>query len=752
MTRRLPVAAVLLLGPCPALAAEEPPAIVVSAPGAIIDGDEAISLNQRDITAGARADLIGALSRNVPGVTLGEAQGNPWQGSIAYHGYGMSALQGSEQGLAVYLDGVRFNQPFGDAVLFDLLPEAALARAELRGPNAVFGRNALGGVLLLTTQDGRSAPGVRLTGSLDSIGGTGATLSLSGAQGATDALLVAEGITDPGWRDASPSRLGRLFAAVGHQRDGWGMSLKLLAASTRLTGNGVAPVELLEADYDGVFTTPDITRTTYARLTAQSWVELSPTTRLEATLAGQTLRRRSVNGDLADFGPCDNDSGLLCVGDDDDFDELLRDSAGAAIAVDPAVGSYAVTNRGRERTEGLATGLQLIDERDLPAGVLRLAAGLTYETARTRFAADASLSKLEADRSVSDFDRPLQSDDGSIAPVDLIARLRDLSAYATVSLPLAAGVTIEGALRWSETRVRLEDRIGTALNGDHRFRKLNPSLELDWELGEAVSLNLGFAQTSRAPTPAELSCADPAAPCALANFFVADPPLRQVTARHWQAGLSGKTGAMSWRAALWRTESDDDIRHVASEVRGRAYFVNGGASRRQGIELAGGWSRAPWRIAASYAVNAARFRSAFSVSSPANPAAIDGVVAVRPGDRLPAIPRHNGSLNLDFEQPGWSIGASLRAQSSQVLAGDEGNDTPPLPGFAVIDLRGHLRVTSQVELRAELRNLFGRRYASFGTFAEVGDIAIAEAPGASDPRAYAPGAPRRLSVSLTVSF
>lgn len=57
-----------------------------------------------------------------------------------------------------------------------------------------------------------------------------------------------------------------------------------------------------------------------------------------------------------------------------------------------------------------------------------------------------------------------------------------------------------------------------------------------------------------------------------------------------------------------------------------------------------------------------------------------------------------------------------------------------------------------MSLVAEARNLLDKRYATYATFSEVADIVLAEAPGASDPRAYAPGMPRRLSIAVKATF
>jgi hypothetical protein len=57
-----------------------------------------------------------------------------------------------------------------------------------------------------------------------------------------------------------------------------------------------------------------------------------------------------------------------------------------------------------------------------------------------------------------------------------------------------------------------------------------------------------------------------------------------------------------------------------------------------------------------------------------------------------------------------------------------------------------------VSLFGTLSNALGRRYATFGTFGEVDEIALEEAPGASNPRAYGPGAPRRWRVGVKALF
>ncbi|WP_232491570.1 TonB-dependent receptor [Novosphingobium kaempferiae] len=740
----------LLASASPVWADEAP--IVVTAPGGSIDLDEAREVDPQALDIAGKRDLARALERTVPGLTLAESTGNPWQAALTWRGFSASALQGAEQGLAVYLDGVRFNQPFGDVVLLDVVPEAALRGAQLNEANPVLGRNALAGSLLLTTHDGTSLSGLRLQGDLDTVGSVGGSVSLGLGDKADNLLVVAEARHDDGWRVASPSTLKRLFAKGLHDAGTWGLELQALAADTDLTGNGVAPVELLDADWNAVFTTPDVTHTRFARLVAAPWIAAGDTGRVELRAHWQTLTRRSANGDLADFGACEDDAANLCLGDDDEFEEPLL-ANGAPVVIDPAVDDYAVFNRGRERTRSGGAMLQWLDERETQNGTRRFAVGASWERARTRFVATTELGELEEDRSVKGLGLLLTSEDGGITPVDVVTRMTDLALFASAEVPLTPALTVEAGARWSRTRVTLDDRLGDALDGSHKFSRLNPSIEFDYALTPQIHATAGFALTSRNPTPAELSCADPESPCTLANFFIADPPLKAMTAQNWHAGISGNSGGLAWRINGWRSDTKNDIRMIASEVRGRAYFANLGESRRQGIEASADWQRGGWRLSASYALTDAKFREDFEVSSPSNPEADeDGLVAVARGDRLPGVPRHSVNLYAGRAGKGWELGLAMRARSGQVLLGDEGNDNARTPAYAVFDAMGRVEVFPGVELAAELRNLFDRRYVTMGTFSEIDEIDLVEAPGAENPRAYAPGAPRRLTVSVRARF
>jgi iron complex outermembrane recepter protein len=743
---------------------EDRSTIIVTAPGGAVDADDALHNSADDINRAGTPDMLSALSRSMAGVTLQDAQGNPWQPNLVYRGFIASPLQGQAQGLAVYLDGARFNQPFGDTVSFDLIPEAAIRSLSILDASPVYGLNALGGAVLLETKTGIDNPGFEARAAGGRFGFVETSIAGGVSAGDFNAFGAFQYSRDDGWRDHSPSSLYNAYLDLGFDHEGGGLHLKLIAADTDLTGNGVAPVELLAADRRAVFTWPDNSRSRYGRISLHPWVALSDTTRIEGSLYAQRLTLRTVNGDTADIESCEDDPGLLClgtVGDDEEAQAILTDANGDAIADTLGGEGYGVLNRGGTRTKAMGALFQIIDARQLGSGENHLSVGLSYDSSRTRFDTSTELGMLTEERSVDGLGSLIVQQDGAIAPVGLIAHTDYWGLFLQDRLPILPGLTAELGLRYNHARVRLADQIGTALNGKHRFERLNPGIEFDYALSGHVSLRAGYAESNRVPTPAELSCADENAPCSLTNFFVADPPLKQVVAKSWELGASG-TGDLGglkieWLLSAYRTDNRNDIQYIASKIRSRAFFQNIGDTRRQGIEATLKASRGGLTGSLSYAYIDATYRDELKLSSPANPEADeDGIITVERGDRLAGIPRHSLALSFDYAgkigERGWSIGGDILARSSQYLVGDEANDNPRLCGYAIINLRAGIDIIRGITLFGEVRNALGKKYATFGTFTEVDEMELEEAPDASNPRAYGPGSPRRWYAGVKAKF
>ncbi|MBS7668941.1 TonB-dependent receptor [Croceicoccus gelatinilyticus] len=766
---RLGFSIITIIASTPALAEDaDQRVIVVTAPGADTLVSEGTVVGREDIAVAGSPDAIGALTRNVAGVTLQQAQGNPWQPNLSWRGFLASPLQGQPQGLAAYLDGGRFNLPFGDTVPFDVIPDAALTSIALVEADPVFGLNALGGAVVMATATGRSDPGLTATAAYGSYDEREFSLAGGGAGDVFSAFAAVQYRAEDGWRDYSPSELLNGYVDLGYDAGDHGAHLKFVGADTDLTGNGVAPIELLEARRKSVFTWPDRSQTKYGRISLTPWVALGEETRLEGTLYYQRLKIRTVNGDAADIEVCEDDNlaGLLCletVEDDDDDDggeeegEVLTDAGGMAIADVLGGEDYGVLNRGRLKTSAGGVLLQLVDERELMGGTNRLAIGLSYDESRNRFDTGTELGELTGNRSVEGLGPIIVQDSGAIAPVGLVAKTKFTGVFLSDSLPLTDRLTAEIGLRYNHANIVLRDQIGTALNGDHTFERVNPGLSLRYRATEALTLRGGYAETNRTPTPAELSCADEDAPCSLANFFIADPPLEQVVAKSWNLGASGESIAggwdLAWQATAWRTTNSNDIQFVASEIRGRAYFRNIGSTRRQGFDLGVKARRGPLSLSAGYAFLDATFRDPLTLSSPSNPFANDdGEIEVSKGDRLSGLPRHSATFSADYDGNGFSFGGDVIARSGQQMVGDEAGQNPKVPGYALVNLRGSIDLAPGLSLFGEVRNALDTDYETFGTFSEVDEVFLSEAPDAEDPRAFGPGAPRRWTVGVKASF
>jgi iron complex outermembrane receptor protein len=113
------------------------------------------------------------LDQRVPGVFISDVQGNEFTSDLRYRGVAASPLQGTPQGLAVYMQGVRVNEAFGDTVNWDLIPTIAIGRADVWTNNPAFGLNALGGAISLQMKDGFTYPGTEFDASGGSYGRLG---------------------------------------------------------------------------------------------------------------------------------------------------------------------------------------------------------------------------------------------------------------------------------------------------------------------------------------------------------------------------------------------------------------------------------------------------------------------------------------------------------------------------------------------------------------------------------------------------
>ena len=168
-------------------------------------------------------NVLDTLQQRIPGVITTDVQGNGFFQDLRYRGFAASPLQGTPQGLAVYMQGIRINEAFGDTVNWDLIPTVAIGRADIWTNNPAFGLNALGGAVSLQMKDGFNYNGFEFDASGGSYGRVGGSMQYGVRSGEWALYLAAEGFKDDGWRYQSPSRhrpLLRRSRLEGHGRRG----------------------------------------------------------------------------------------------------------------------------------------------------------------------------------------------------------------------------------------------------------------------------------------------------------------------------------------------------------------------------------------------------------------------------------------------------------------------------------------------------------------------------------------------------
>ncbi|MDB5735090.1 MAG: TonB-dependent receptor [Alphaproteobacteria bacterium] len=734
------------------------------------------------ITAQHGASLLDALGAQAAGVSLSDVQGNALFQNLRYRGFDASPLQGTPQGLAVYQNGVRLNEAFGDTVNWDAIAQTAIARLDLWSSNPVFGLNALGGSVNLTMKDGFGWQGTQASLQGGSYSHGMATAAFGMADGAFSFYGAAEAVTDAGSRLHSQSNLARLYADAGWRMGDSELHLVASGAASGLGVVGPTPIQMAARDPHAVFTFPQTTRNFTGSLALNGKSRLNDDWQVEASVYLRALRQRHVDGNDSDFERCSNSSsfaGELCL-EDDAFTRpgpftgaaalafrnqfAILDTSGAPIAFTAGT-VYGTVDR--TFTDSMTRGgtLQITGKPSLFGLANHVTAGLSIDSSGIGFRSTSTLGRIFPDLDVAV--DPTLAGSGSIirtngnlgyAPVTLGATTTYYGVYAVDALDLTEALTVTAGLRINAADIVTRDRSGTAgeLNGTHGYGHANPLAGLTYKFSDALTAFGGYSQANRAPTPLELDCASPTLPCLLEGSLVADPPLAQVVSQTFEAGLRGAAalgdGKLDWSAAFFTTDSDNDIVSLASTIQGRGYFANVPGTRRQGVDLTAHYAAQGWSTYASYSYLDATYQFAGTLASPNNPGAdASGNVAVKPGNHIPLNPAHSVRAGGDVEvMDGLTVGGELAFTGSQYFDGDPSNRNAKLPSYVVVNLRGAYRIAPEWELFAAVDNLFDDRSASYGTYFETAGGLVT--PALTDPRTITLRRPVSLQLGLKLQF
>lgn len=798
---------VTVVGTTPLPGVELPP-MTVPAPVQVATADA--------IEASGAVDLSDFLNRRFNGVFVNEVQNNPFQPDLNYRGYTASPLLGTPQGLSLYLDGVRLNQPFGEIVSWDLVPRIAIASSTLlAGSNPLFGLNTLGGALSLRTKDGRSHPGTTLQASYGSDVRRALEFEHGGqvTSGAFDWYLAGQLFAEDGWREDSPSDVRQFFGKIGWRGDRNELALSLVRADNALTGNGLQDHRLLGRDYGSIYTKPDTTENRSTLVTVTAARAFRPSLTLIASASYRSILTDTLNGDI----------------NEESLDQALYEPSAAERAALEAAGYGVIPERGlnagnnpfpslrcianvllndepSETCNGLinrtdttqrigAVSGQLTHRRAMAGGVNVFMAGAAVERSTIRFGQSTQLGYLTPDRGVAGlnaFGDGVTGGEADDEPydtrVDLAGTVSTLSVFATDTLPVGNRTHLTLSGRFDRTTVENVDRIKPgggpgSLDGRHTFGRFKPAVGVTFDLRHATNLYGQYSEGSRAATSIELGCADPEEPCKLPNAMAGDPPLTQVVTRTVEAGVRGSITGLTWHAGVFRATNRDDILFVMAERTGFGYFRNFGGTRRHGLELGvnGASPRMAW--GAGYTWLRATFASEETVngeSNSSNDAAInggpglEGAIDIGAGDRMPLVPGHLFKAFAELAiKPRLGVDVNLVGSGKTYVRGNENNQHQPdgtyylgegtVDGYAIVNAGVRFAITERITLTGQITNLFDLEYATAGQlgpagFTESGAFVARPFPVADGEfpvrhtTFLAPGAPRRARMGVRVRF
>ncbi|WP_179401310.1 TonB-dependent receptor [Burkholderia guangdongensis] len=680
-----------------------------------------------EIDAQHRATLTDFFVANLPSVTLADAQGNPNQVNLNYRGFTASPLLGTPQGISVFVDGVRVNEPFGDVVNWDLIPVEAIDKIQLiPGSNPAYGLNTLGGAVAITTKNGRADPG----GEAEITGGSWGRKTAQIEQGGTlgphvDYYATANASNDGGWADHDASRVRQAFGKLRYTDDDTTLSIAAGGADNALYGSQTIPRSFLDNPRQA-YTYPDLNRNRAGYLTLSGDHFFSDGVELSGNAYYRHLRSENVSSNNnTDYGALDAEGNV---------DTVQGTNADSIVTTDSYGASLQLTLLGK--LGGMAS---------------QFVAGVTADVANSSYVASQQDAYFTADRAAIGIGNFVQQTNAK-------TRNANDGFYLSETLSLTPQWTMTLSGRYDRANARIGDESGVQplLDGNHTFSRFNPAIGVNWNPTPGVTAYATYNEGMRAPTAIELACADPAAPCSLPNDFVADPALRPVVSKTFEVGARGRIGrATTWSAAAYRTTLDDDIEFVSTAGSSRGYFQNVGKTRRQGIELAGRTQLGPLGIGLNYSYIDATYRSTWTESSPANSSAdANGIVTVKPGNRIPGIPEHAVKLRLDYAATTtWSIGTNVTWRSGVYAQGDENNQDAngKIAGYLLIDVDTRYRITKQLDVFANVTNVLNKRYASFAVLGQN----FFNGPGHSfdganpvNEQFVGPGAPRGIWVGL----
>jgi outer membrane receptor protein involved in Fe transport len=736
------------------------------------------TIKSKDLEQQKSTTIADFMNDNLTGVSVNATQNNPFQPDILFRGFTASPLLGTPQGLSVFQDGVRVNEPFGDAVNWDLIPVNAIAGINLiPGSNPVFGLNTLGGSLSVVTKNGRTHQGGVIEMSSGSWGRKNVLGEFGGVSqdGSIDYFISGNYFDEDGWRDYSPTEVKQVFGKLGWENESSRLELSYTGADNDMIGNGLIQKEFIDEEgRESINTRPDQTKNklSFLNLNGSHW--FNDDVEMSGNAYYRKSDRKTLNGDVNDdFNADDDKNGFGDVDTDLDGDVDAGELAAALAAcgtTDSEVNCSGAVNRSKTRQKGYGFNAQLAFNQPLLGKENQFITGVGYDQSEIDFEQSSEYGLVNATRGID-----ANGEMSDEAAVKLTGKTESWGVFVTDTMSLDDQWALTLAGRYNQINVKnsdqliLDDSDPESLSGDHDFHRFNPSVGLTFSPSKALTLYGSYNEGMRAPTSMELGCANPAVPCKLPNAMAGDPPLHKVVAKTFEVGARGElTKSIGWSAAVYRTVNHDDIQFISTNAtNGMGYFDNVGKTRRQGLDLGLSGQLDKFTFNAGYSFINATYQSALELSNEVNSTVNGDSIQVKKGDHLANIPEHAFKLRVQYQAtPNWSIGTTMNTFSDVFVRGNENNDHQggtgndnfvqeggKVSGYTVFNLDSRYTFgKTGWQVFAKATNIFDKKYSTGGMLGENWFEGGAFAGDDEPSMMLMPGAPRAGWIGARYEF
>ncbi len=388
------------------------------------------------------ADAIGRL----PGAVLYNQTGSPFSPTLDQRGWNATPVPAT----IVLVDGVRVNEADLGQVNWQLIPLESIERVEvLPGPNTIYGKDALGGVVAIFTKRGVKKTEGTASAGVGSYGRVDSDASVRGEAGGFDYSAGGAHVREDGYRRGASSRLTTINGSLGRKSEEGDARLTYEFADDRLDQGGSLRQGEFEAD-------PRQRVSIVKTDSLLNSVALNGRRRLNGWLSGAVLgqfRERLENTPL--------NKGRTSVSSSS---AKLRSAGGA----------------GQLTADGSAAGRRLT----LNGGVEGTRA--EAESTSAGFFGAAAFANATGTRDTR------------------------LGSWLTGTADLwLSGPVLTAGARWDRSTLDFKNRVTPSKDGFRSYAKMSPRVGLNWEVGGGASVRASYAEAFRAPTAGELSALGP---------------------------------------------------------------------------------------------------------------------------------------------------------------------------------------------------------------------------------------------------